>query len=199
MNKTIDNLSNARLETLLDSLEDGIIITDTLGNIVYINDSCSKILGFSIDELIGHSVLDKLSNCPIADALKFRMPVSGESYHFRDSGKECSYTVTPVIHDDQFGGLVGVLRQTAELGKLMKELSRSTSIIESIYERIADLNGCTDYTNSDVVPIDRMEQVLLRQALIKYGYTVEGKKMAAKALNISLATLYNKLKKYQIS
>lgn len=199
MNKISDNFSNARLETLLNNLEDGVMITDSLGNILYINDSCSKIIGFSVDELIGQSVLDKLSDCPIADALKCRMTVSGEHYHFRDSGNECSYTVTPIIQDHEFGGLVGVLKQTAEVGKLMLELRRSTSIIESIYERIADLNGYNHYPNSDVIPMDRMEQVLLRQALTKYGYTVEGKKMAAKALNISLATLYNKLKKYQIS
>ena len=49
------------------------------------------------------------------------------------------------------------------------------------------------------MPIDKMEQLLLRQALAKYGFSVEGKKRAARALNISLATLYNKLKKYQIS
>ena len=199
MNRVNDNLSNARLKTLLNSLEDGIMITDSIGRILYINDSCAKIVGMSLDELMGQSVLDKLSDCPIAEALKSRMPISGERYYFRESGSECSYTVTPVIQEEEFGGMVGVLKQTAEIGRLMNELKRSTSIIESIYERISDLNGYTKSTNSDVIPIDRMEQVLLRQALTKYGYTVEGKKMAAKALNISLATLYNKLKKYQIS
>ena len=47
----------------------------------------------------------------------------------------------------------------------------------------------------DLIPIDRMEQILIRKALLKFGNTVEGKRRAAQALNISLATLYNKLKK----
>ncbi|MDT3699517.1 MAG: helix-turn-helix domain-containing protein [Thermincola sp.] len=51
----------------------------------------------------------------------------------------------------------------------------------------------------EVMPINKMEQILLKQALSRYGSSVEGKKKAAKALNISLATLYNKLKKYQIN
>lgn len=48
----------------------------------------------------------------------------------------------------------------------------------------------------DLVPIDQMEEVMIKKALAKYGNTVEGKKRAAQALSISLATLYNKLKKY---
>jgi len=47
----------------------------------------------------------------------------------------------------------------------------------------------------DLIPIDRMEQLLIKKALLKFGNTVEGKRRAAQALNISLATLYNKLKK----
>ena len=47
----------------------------------------------------------------------------------------------------------------------------------------------------ELMPIDQMEQVLIKKALVKYGNTVEGKRRAANALNISLATLYNKLKK----
>lgn len=47
----------------------------------------------------------------------------------------------------------------------------------------------------DLIPIDLMEQILIKKALMKFGYTVEGKRRAAHALNISLATLYNKLKK----
>ncbi|MFZ5597335.1 MAG: sigma-54 interaction domain-containing protein [Bacillota bacterium] len=48
----------------------------------------------------------------------------------------------------------------------------------------------------DIIPIDQMEQILIKKAINKFGNTVEGKKRAAQALNISLATLYNKLKKY---
>lgn len=50
---------------------------------------------------------------------------------------------------------------------------------------------------TEVMPIDKMEQLLLKAALARYGDSLEGKKKAAQALNISLATLYNKLKKYK--
>jgi len=44
-----------------------------------------------------------------------------------------------------------------------------------------------------------MEQIMLKAALDRHGDSLEGKKKAAQALNISLATLYNKLKKYRTS
>ena len=50
---------------------------------------------------------------------------------------------------------------------------------------------------TDIVPLDKMEQMMLKSALARFGESLEGKKKAASALNISLATLYNKLKKYQ--
>lgn len=49
-----------------------------------------------------------------------------------------------------------------------------------------------------VIPFCEMERRLIRRALEEYGTNVEGKQKAAKALQISLATLYNKIKKYEI-
>lgn len=54
----------------------------------------------------------------------------------------------------------------------------------------------TQEKDLDLVAIDQMEEMMIKKALAKYGNTVEGKKRAAQALSISLATLYNKLKKY---
>ncbi|MDW7740320.1 MAG: sigma 54-interacting transcriptional regulator [Bacillota bacterium] len=48
----------------------------------------------------------------------------------------------------------------------------------------------------EILPIDKMEEMMLKLALTRYGESLQGKKKAAQALNISLATLYNKLKKY---
>lgn len=49
-----------------------------------------------------------------------------------------------------------------------------------------------------IVPLEEMETDLIKRALKEYGTSVEGKKKAAKALKISLATLYNKIKRYGI-
>jgi PAS domain S-box-containing protein len=48
----------------------------------------------------------------------------------------------------------------------------------------------------EIIPLEKMEEKMLKLALTRYGESLEGKKKAAQALNISLATLYNKLKRY---
>jgi len=48
----------------------------------------------------------------------------------------------------------------------------------------------------EILPLEKIEEKMLKLALTRYGENLEGKKKAAQALNISLATLYNKLKKY---
>lgn len=49
-----------------------------------------------------------------------------------------------------------------------------------------------------LIPIEEMERRMIKRALEEYGSSVKGKQKAAKALKISLATLYNKIKKYDI-
>lgn len=64
---------------------------------------------------------------------------------------------------------------------------------------IGQFNSAVSNQYTEIIPLDKMEQMMLKAALARYGETLEGKKKAAQALNISLATLYNKLKKYKAS
>ncbi len=68
-----------------------------------------------------------------------------------------------------------------------------------LLQSIEQLSDFSQAQVSEIVPFDEMERILLKKALERYGNSVEGKKLAAKALNISLATLYNKLKRYNLA
>lgn len=189
----------ASLLSLIQSVDEGVQIVDKNGNILQVNDTFVTLSGFSYQNLIGNNVFDLMPESPTAKALNQAKPLSGDGYCFKGSSIELSFKVTPLINENIIYGSVAVYKELTDVKKLMKELKRSRAIIEDIYERLAQREKLPELTDSDVIPIDHMEQVLLKQALTKYGYTVEGKKLAASALNISLATLYNKLKKYQIS
>ncbi len=52
--------------------------------------------------------------------------------------------------------------------------------------------------DNHIFSLERIEREYISKALAYFGATVEGKKKAAEALDISLATLYNKIKKYNL-
>lgn len=91
------------------------------------------------------------------------------------------------------------------IGELKSVLERAIVVAEGTvieYHHLSlfsDRQGNRDVPVFDeIIPLDKMEEIMLKLALTRYGETLEGKKKAAQALNISLATLYNKLKKYSI-
>jgi transcriptional regulator with PAS, ATPase and Fis domain len=52
--------------------------------------------------------------------------------------------------------------------------------------------------SEQIMTLDEMEKIMIKRALDTYGRSMQGKQLTAKTLNISLATLYNKIKKYKI-
>lgn len=68
--------------------------------------------------------------------------------------------------------------------------------VSSYLELETAVDEFTDETD-EIFPLDKLEKKMLFKALNKYGRSVVGKKAAAKALNISLSTLYYKLNQYQ--
>ncbi|KNZ70849.1 Fis family transcriptional regulator [Thermincola ferriacetica] len=191
--------AEAELLSVLNSIQDAVEIANNDGIITYVNPTFEKITGIPREKRIGANIFEVCPESPLAIALKTQQPVHAEKEYIINYGKELMFHASPIMVRDELHGAVAVFRPLTNVIKLMEELQKSTSIIESLYDKFSQLNGLAELNVSDVMPIDKMEQLLLRQALTKFGYSVEGKKKAAKALNISLATLYNKLKKYQIS
>lgn len=54
------------------------------------------------------------------------------------------------------------------------------------------------FQGEDIPAIDELESVLIKKALDKHGLTTEGKKKAAKELGIGIATLYRKIKEFEL-
>lgn len=191
--------TEAELVSVLSSINDAVLMANNNGQITYVNKGFHDLTGIAAGDIIGKNIYEWCPDFPVAKALKSTQACNGLKSHIPGSDKELLVNATPILVRGELHGAVGVIKQMPDIIKLMEDLQRSTSVIESIYDKLGQINGLSDIYVSDIMPIEKMEQLLLRQALAKFGFSVEGKKRAARALNISLATLYNKLKKYQIS
>ena len=93
------------------------------------------------------------------------------------------------------------------LERLMNE-STSSVIPDALVQRhINKISGTGAAGGEEAQPLSRdpailplrvLEREHIRNALALYGHSLEGKKKAALSLGISIATLYNKIKRYQL-
>jgi len=96
--------------------------------------------------------------------------------------------------DYDWPGNISELKSVIERAMVLSEGTVIKYQHLSPYVRRMGAREAADF--NEVMPLDKMEEIMLKLALTRYGESLEGKKKAAQALNISLATLYNKLKKY---
>jgi len=75
-------------------------------------------------------------------------------------------------------------------------MSQGEWITDELLRPYFDQIKIKSFSKDEIVPLEEMEKELIIRALKKYGTSVEAKRKVAEALKISLATLYNKIKKY---
>lgn len=87
--------------------------------------------------------------------------------------------------------------------ELENVLTRAVTVCDGTklsYAHIKPLLNSSPITadGTQILPLAQMEQEVIRRALAHYGNSTAGKKAAAQVLQISLGTLYNKLRQYKI-
>lgn len=109
--------------------------------------------------------------------------------------KGFSSNVESVLLNNKWKGNVRELENVVEYSVNMETTSYIT--MNSIPQKILETEGIAA-RHPAIVPIQEMEEKLIKQALSVYGDSVTGKAMAAEALKISMATLYRKIKEYNL-
>ncbi|KKM12554.1 Fis family transcriptional regulator [Clostridiales bacterium PH28_bin88] len=109
--------------------------------------------------------------------------------------KGISSEAVPLLVNYHWPGNIRELENVLE--RAMVATDEEILSLKIISQYVGRIDGGVAGIGVEVMPLEKMEQLMLKAALTRYGATLEGKKKAAQALNISLATLYNKLRKYQ--
>lgn len=144
------------------------------------------------------------------ETIYYRVLTDGKSYlidkeveqkcsicsHKKDC-KELADICTPVMLDKEILGILGIAafdeRQKLNL------ISKNKDLIEFI-SRMSDLISfkLDEMYKAEVRTMNDLEKDAIEKAINKYGSNTEGMKKVAYALDIGIATLYRKVKKYNI-
>ncbi|MCI8712383.1 MAG: PAS domain-containing protein [Ruminococcus sp.] len=158
-----------RINTALDSLSQGVLICDRNARILYFNEAYGEYIGQKLAECKGHAITEFRASAQVPDVIRSEEPIEGI---IRQEGNQQYFaSVYPIMEGETLFGTISVVTTVA----LHKLKTRHTNL--TLAERVR-----------------RFEREEIKAEIALYGGGVEGKQAAAKALGISLATLYNKLK-----
>lgn len=97
----------ARLATILDNMADGVIITDSEGNILLANNAAEKL--FNINNVIDKPLIEVVRDHEIDEILKLCLKTAKTQTGQYESGTSKRYTrviAIPIAHDEMSGALL---------------------------------------------------------------------------------------------
>ncbi|MBY8996107.1 MAG: PAS domain-containing sensor histidine kinase [Candidatus Thorarchaeota archaeon] len=115
--------SETRYQMLIETMDDGLVIDDPDGNLVYTNDAFCKMLGYTSDEIVGTSWIDLtegLNSEDIATKIAERRSGKSESYELRwitKSGESVPTIVSATPYIDRDGKFVGTFAVITEISE----------------------------------------------------------------------------------
>ncbi|GAA0239548.1 GAF domain-containing protein [Metaclostridioides mangenotii] len=116
----------------------------------------------------------------------------------RESCKELADICTPVKLEDQILGILGVAAFSEE--QKHNILSKDKYLTEFIMS-MSDLISfkLDEMYDQEIKTMSDVEKEVIEKAIKKYGSNTEAMKQIADVLNIGIATLYRKVKKYNLN
>lgn len=158
-----------QVHSILESLQQGILICDQHSRIVFFNQVYSDFIGVPLETAKGHKITDYRKSAIAPEVIWSGIPVEGMVR--REGMQEYFASVYPIWEEHQIRGSISIVTSLVQFEK------RESEAHMTLEERVR-----------------RFERQEIQNTLLLYGRDMEGKRKAAKELGISLATLYNKMK-----
>lgn len=153
---------------------------------------------------------DKIGEKISEDTVYYKVLCEGKSYLInKDVNKECyicchreqckelADICTPVKLGKDILGILGIAAfNEAQKNNIISKNKDLTEFISSMSDLISF--KLDEMYKEEVKSMDVLEKEAIEKAINKYGSNTEGMKKVADALDIGIATLYRKVKKYNI-
>ncbi len=157
-----------RSSSILESIQQGLLICNKEGQIVYFNDAYGDFINKKLSDVIGTPIKDIRTGSIVSGVIK--KGKKRENVYRKEGEQEYFVNVYPIIENENINGTISIVTSIDK--EKLKTKNKKT-----LQERVKEF-----------------EKKEIEEMLFIYGYETENKIEVAKELGISLATLYNKLK-----
>lgn len=155
---------NQELDTMIESISDGIYVTDGEGTTLRINSAYERITGIQDAEVIGRNMEDLVQEGVYSESvtmlvLEEREPVT--IVHKIKTGKEVLITGTPVFDEDgKIVRVVTTVRDLAELNTLKQQLAETRKLSERYHSELVQLRLQQLNLENVVIQSEAMQNVI---------------------------------------
>jgi PAS domain S-box-containing protein len=149
-----------QFDAILCAAQEGIQLADKDGILQYVNPAFTTITGVPPEQRVGFSVFDVSPDGALAEVLRTGAPVTGLRNMTKNSNAEVVSNASPLVVGGEIVGAVCVFRDITPVFRLSRQLNESNVIINTLNERLTQLQRA-QYSFADIVGQSPcMQQVL---------------------------------------
>ncbi|ADO77692.1 sigma 54-interacting transcriptional regulator [Halanaerobium praevalens] len=188
---------NKELDAIIESVSDGIYITDGNADTIRINSSYEKITGIKSEEVLGKNMEELVEKGVFSESVTFkvfeeRAPVS--VMHEIKTGQTVLSTGHPVFNEEgEIVRVVTTARDVKELNHVKEELNKAKKLSEKYYSELEKLRKQQAKMEDIVVKSGEMKNVMdlaiqmgrVDSTVLITGESGVGKEVVAKAIHQS--------------
>lgn len=125
-------------KSILDNLEEGIVLIDKDSLIVYANDMYGYIIGVPIDKVIGRYLRDIEPNARLLNVLKTAENIIDKIVKVKIKGHDVvvSATMTPIKYREELIGAISIFSDITKITNIVYELEKSDMINSLLTQEI---------------------------------------------------------------
>ena len=149
------------LESIIEAVNDGILVIDKSGIVQLINEEYTNITGVTKEQIIGKPLTEVRPGAILPTVLENGKPKEG--VFRKEKKKEYVVDMAPIYYNDEIVGAVSVCKSMPELYVLTKELKRSKQKINQLEKAVGQMHQAK-YTFSDIIGTSSVIQKVVDQA-----------------------------------
>ncbi len=142
------------LDVIIDSLHDGLIAINNIGQIIYFNKTAEKILQKKKEEMIGEFIWDAVPNSRLFQVLSSGIAEIGQEQILDDNIKIKTNRIPIIADDGKKVGAVAVFQDISayvHLSEEVTDLKKVKSLLQAIINSSEDAISVVDETGTNIM------------------------------------------------
>lgn len=129
------------LTSILDAIQEGIIVVDNEGWVHYVNVAFTNITEVEAAGRVGKKIQEVAPGGPLSKVLKTGQAVYGEKYQMCDVDKKVMCNAAPIVVDNRMIGAVVIFQDVTELRRLSSQLEKSEQTIRMLNNKLSNVTA----------------------------------------------------------